>query len=654
MLAADPAMSAAEALVSLHTAPIHTTADAQSALLEASQTVRSPNSLPVTDKHMDWQPSAPAEDKPANAAMDWQASAAADADNTKSGDRSSLHSSREQQDEAKLGLGFGALDGLTEDVSGRFEALREDIMAVDGSMDLDSYLLSTYDVHAPTYVELEDRGRKKHTGGHAAASSSKGKAAGGSRRKAGNGIKLKPLNEINLLRSTRRAPPASSEERIPLPSIRAILQGKPPIQPSRSSIAPAAGPHGEVPYGLYRIPETLPIDAHTGRPYYPAHMSRGRVVSHVTADGRPIALVRGPIVRTAPVPIADPLGRSTRWLQSAPSGSGPLDASLLTVRPPPVPCPGAAVSPHGIEGVAVAAEGRSIKRRASGLGIPPSHQHLHPAPPPPHVDELVHRQQHHIAELHQQNVWLQQQLLAQAAAAAGSGPRALLPGGRSTPQPNSPAGTAVAVAAAPCPRRPCTPCPHHQHSHLPIHPVPPPQQLYRHQHHHAFPAPHAPLNPHKKKPYSIPDAVLARPRTKHAVAATTATTSHIQPQNPPSASAVTASATAVPVAGAPPTPHLPSPVSPKVSGSGDAARNQPMNRQQPQQQALDSAGGHRQAIAKLGEFLRKGSASGQSSMAAAAAAATAAAAASSTVTTVTTATTTMTPAAATPMAASST
>ncbi|KAI8593421.1 hypothetical protein BDZ88DRAFT_404617 [Geranomyces variabilis] len=649
MLAADPAMSAAEALVSLHTAPIHTATDAQD-LLEASQTVRSPNSLPVTDKHMDWQPSAPADDKLTNAAMDWQASAAKDSDNTKGGDRSSIHSAREQQDEAKLGLGLGALDGLTEDVSGRFEALREDIMAVDGSMDLDSYLLSTYDVHAPTYVELEDRGRKKHTGGPAAASSSKGRAAGGGRRKAGNGIKLKPLNEINLLRSTRRAPPASSEERTPLPSIRAILQGKPPIQPSRSSIAPAAGPHGEVPYGVYRIPEALPIDAHTGRPYYPAHMSRGRVISHVTADGRPIALVRGPMVRTAPVPIADPLSRSTRWLQSAPSGSGPLDASLLTVRPPPVPCPGAAVSPHGIEGVAVAAEGRSIKRRASGLGLPPSHhQQLHPAPPPPHVDELVHRQQHHIAELHQQNVWLQQQLLAQAAAAAGGGPRALLPGGRSTPQPNAPAGATVAVAAAPCPRRPCTPCPHHQHSHLPIHPVPPSQQLYRHQHHHAFPAPHAPLNPHKKKPYSVPDAVLARPRTKHAVAATTATASHNQQQSSPLASAVATSASTAPVPDAPPTPHLPSPVSPKVSGGADAAQSQPMHRQQPQQQALDPAGGHRQAIAKLGEFLRKGSASGQGSMAAAAAAATAAAAAATT-----TVTSTMTPAAAAPVAASST
>ncbi|KAJ3161456.1 hypothetical protein HDU86_007238 [Geranomyces michiganensis] len=647
MLAADPAMSAAEALVSLHTAPIHTANEAQNAIVEASQTVRSPNSLPVTDKHMDWQPSVPAEDKPATAAMDWQASGTAtEADSTKGGEQSSVQSTREQQDETKLGSGLGPLDGLTEDISGRFDALREDIMAVDGSMDLDSYLLSTYDVHAPAYVDLEDRGRKKHTAGPVVVSS-KGKATGGSRRKAGNGIKLKPLNEINLLRSTRRAPPASSEERIPLPSIRAILQGKPPIQPSRSSIAPAAGPHAEAPYGLYRIPEALPIDAHTGRPYYPSHISRGRVISHVTPDGRPIALVRGPMVRTAPVPIADPLGRSNRWLQSAPSGSGPLDASLLTVRPPPVPCPGAAVSPHGIEGVAVAAEGRSIKRRASGLGLPPSHhQHLHPAPPPPHVDELVHRQQHHIAELHQQNVWLQQQLLAQAAAVGSGGPRPLLSGGRSTPQPNPPAGNAMAVGAAPCTRRPCTPCPHHQHSHLPIHPIPPPQQLYRHQHPHAFNAPHAPLNPHKKKPYSVPDAVLARPRTKHAVSATSATTSSYPQQNP--SSSTPASASALPAADAPPTPHLPSPISPKVSGSAEAGRSQPSHRQQPQSQALDPAGGHRQAIAKLGEFLRKGSASGQSSMAAAAAAATAAAGSAMI------ATTTMTPAVAAPMTTSST
>ncbi|KAI8917295.1 hypothetical protein DFJ77DRAFT_459860 [Powellomyces hirtus] len=637
MLALDPALSAAEALVSLHTAPIHQSfpdSDAQSqasaseSVPEAPQQQQqqqqqlqrlrasgtrglnrtSPSDMPVTDKHMDWQPTNAATLTTTEKPMDWQATPATT-------DSSSFAASaREQHDDARLGLGLGPLDGLTGDIPGRFEALRSDIMAVDGSMDLDNYLLSTYDIHAPTYKDVEERNKNKTAGSTVvapSASSSKSKPAAGihnannssSRRKAGNGIKLKPLNEINLLRSARRIPPdTNSEERVPLPSIRAILSGKPAIQASRASIAPAAGPQGSrgdpVHYGPYRMPESaIPIDASTGRPFLLPHMTRGRIISDAP-DGRPAVLVRGPIVRTAPGgPVPDVLApRSTRWLQSAPSGTA-LDPMILLGRP------GLGnITANPREAAACAAEPRTaVKRVTSRTGGVP-----HPHPPPP-VDELVHRQQHHIQELHQQNVWLQQQLLAQSQAGIIPSP---------PHQPDAP-------ATAACGRRSCTPCPHHQHSHPSLHHLHathPSLKLYRHAHHHHH-APHPLSTAHKKKPYSVPDAPSSvhglRPRLKHV--------SHSSSSAAPASSL----AASTDVAPTPPQPHLPSPASSSLSPAaishtetaapaavGLSAPSQQSaadaSLQQPHQPQQDSVGGHKQTIAKLGEFLRKASTSNAS------------------------------------------
>ncbi|KAJ3014112.1 hypothetical protein HKX48_005332 [Thoreauomyces humboldtii] len=616
MLSSDPAMSAAEALVSLHSAPFHQLHDVVDSTtvttLPAASASHHPRSsrdrhhsdLPVTDKHMDWQqsPSTLSEQRHMNAdrIMDWQASVPAD-------DGSYAASLREQNEEAHLGLALRPLDGLTGDIAGRFDNLRTDLMAVDGSMDLDNYLLSTYDIHAPTYKDTEDRGKKQKDAD--VNPSVKSKAAGGGHargRKTGHAIKLKPLNEINLLRSARRLAADSGEDRVPLPSIRAILAGRPPVHPSKAHIAPAAGPHSRadpVHYGPYRMPETpIPIDAATGRPFLLPHMTHGRIISDAP-DGRPAGHPRGTVVRTAPVPAGAEynLPRTYRYLQSAPSGTA-LDPTLSAIR---------------------ASDHRSISGTSGPASVPPkrivSRASMTGAPVVAPVEEIVHRQQHHIQELHQQNVWLQQQLLAQTAASQQQQQKPLMP---------APPAGADGVVPSQGRRRSCTPCPHHKHSHADQASQQPqqPQQSQPQQHQASFyrhshgMTTTTPVNPHKKKPYSLPDQLSAShvPRTSRSKMSTTSTAANTTATSVLTPSAAT-TASAAPTGS--PTPHLPSPTPSSISPSNgpivrDAHPPQYLTRtpaQQQQQQQQPQQGGHRQTIAKLGEFLRKGSFSGAAS-----------------------------------------
>ncbi|KAI8822078.1 uncharacterized protein EV422DRAFT_525587 [Fimicolochytrium jonesii] len=574
MLAPDPALSAAEALVSFHSAPFIASSPhpvGEQIGLATATAAQQPgpreDMKPVTDKHINWaatqallaRGTAAAFSPPITSRqrallneriMNWQASLP-----PPEAMQAMAKSFREEEEAMRLGLGLAPVDALTEDMAGRFTNLRSDLMAVDGSTDLDMYLLSTYDIHAPSYKEPEERAQKVRNvraRKYGAAGGSSGQAGPSARKKVGQSIKLKPLNEVNLKRTIKQQR-EHNVERVPLPSIRAILAGKSQgpstsaFESAQAGAAPAAGPSSTRAVS----PTSVQSGRHGSRfdaaaaaqPYLPPPLTHGKIISDAP-NGR-MHLPRGHPGRLANPQRheQDNLGQVSSTNAKTPMAYDNDDDDLMVV---------SAYTPPTVQGA------RSSQRRGSNGDFessPPSKRiALRHGPStgtsPPDValpvDDILHRQQSHIHELHQQNFWLQQQLLAQTHAAAAAA--VVMSGGVRVRSPHMDSQSCLPMIPHPPPRIPSvstSPASARRMSYK--------GNAYLHRdYHHAYPQ-HVPSSAHlhrhrqmlanqtaglstlhRKKPYSVAlDGAAAQQHKQATLRAISATGGSVAPRSRP-------------------------------------------------------------------------------------------------------------------------
>ncbi|KNC99563.1 uncharacterized protein SPPG_04952 [Spizellomyces punctatus DAOM BR117] len=584
MLTSDPTHAAAEALVTFHSAPVHQrsshtptsggVSDTQIPVYRSllSSPAVQPPTLPAptytTRPRLCRKPSVPqiATDSPVtDKPMDW----GLDSNGVRGTATSPQSGSSVQVDQS---LGLGPVDELTDEICDRFQSLRSDIMAVDGSMDLEAYQLAAYDLQLQQMKEEEERARqgrgKSSKDGQSkndsidspsAASTKSRKYAMLHLPRRRHPVKLKPLSPEAIEQAKVQPddrgllkPPTS--QKVPLPSIRSILSTSGPrvVRVIPPAVAPAAGPvmmnkpftADAAAYIAYRShPDAMLSDEETvssccstpqmtspqpiRRPYLPpptrTRISSLEPISSTASNGM---VVRGDQI----LPFHHP-GPSRRYSQSAPSGE------LM------------------------------IQGNDHSVVVPVKRVHV-----PDPLDDILQQQHQHIQELHHQNMWLQHQL-AQVQAQGQQQKKKPLPPNKSVSQ----ATPALTITPAPH-RRPCTPCPHHHHHHQPVAPH------YKHAHPHSSTTILVPAPPHKKKPYSIVPA----PTDQHQ----SLLQNHHYPEDHLLPSPASSS-----------TPPSPRDEDQQHGQTSMTVYQQPQQSQQQQQQ--EHPGHTRQTLEKLGEFLNR-------------------------------------------------